>query len=189
MTYSSIAIINEALTLLGQSRLASLEEQSEKADLVTSTYRHCVGVMLRTHPWSFSMRRVVLSPSDATPAFGWAYQYPLPADCVKVDSVFTNDDLLLETYSLEANVLLANELPIKLVYVADVEESRYDALFVEALASFIAYKLSDRFKQSDNNTSLLLQRYGEMLNAARFADSQENFAEVIHAQDVWDARI
>ena len=43
--------------------------------------------MLRAHPWNCAIKRVILSPDVEMPAFGYTYQFTLPADWIRTLSV------------------------------------------------------------------------------------------------------
>jgi hypothetical protein len=40
--------------------------------------------LFRSHPWNCLQKRVALAADTATPAWGFSYQFTLPADCLRL---------------------------------------------------------------------------------------------------------
>lgn len=86
---SIIDICNRALSEIGtQSTIASLDEESNEAIQCKLWYDNQRQGLLRSAPWGFARRQVVLSqtgdlyPDDTSP-YPWLWKYTYPADCLK----------------------------------------------------------------------------------------------------------
>lgn len=174
---SVIQIANRALTKLGSARIISLDDDNKQARAVKSCYEDLRDDELRSHRWSFAMKRTSLPADTTAPAFGFTYQYTLPADFLRLDMV--NDEfpavvmdnyIGAETndYAIEGNKILANiAAPLKVRYIARIEDpGQYDVLFREALACRIAAELCEDLTQSNQKRELAWQEYKQAVSKA-----------------------
>jgi hypothetical protein len=88
---SDVTICNVALRKTGSERIASLTQGSKNANSCNDLYASYRDDLLRKHPWNFAMARVKLARETAAPAFGYDYQYTLPADHLRTVQVSNND--------------------------------------------------------------------------------------------------
>jgi hypothetical protein len=177
MISSATDICNLALGHLGEARITSLEEDSVAARACALHYRMTRDQVLRSHRWNFAQTRAVLSRMDSGPAFGWSYQYELPADCVRVLEVNDSEagDVITDEYLIEGRVLLTNAGSVNLVYLRRIEDvSQFDMLFVDVLAVKLAMVLSETIRGTTAKSAELAQMY-ERVTAplARRVDSNE----------------
>ena len=89
---TEVDICNIALTNLGEPKVVSLTENSERARLCNLRYPDVRDAVLRSHPWNCAMKRAQLTRTTSTPAFGYLYEYSLPADLLRV--IGTHDSLV-----------------------------------------------------------------------------------------------
>ena len=174
---SVIQIANRALTKLGSARIISLDDDNKQARAVKSCYEDLRDDELRSHRWSFAMKRTSLPADSEAPAFGFTYAYTLPADFLRLDMV--NDEfpaVVMDNYSgaetndyaIEGNKILANIAPpLKLRYIARIEDpNQYDVLFREALSCRIAAELCEDLTQSNQKRELAWQEYKQAVSKA-----------------------
>lgn len=159
---SQTAIANLALTKLGSaSKITSLTDNSVAARAIYGVYDIARRALLRRYQWSFAITRASLPALAAAPAWGFARQFQLPADflrIVQVNDVFAvpalNDYVDGDTsaWAIEGQLILTDfSAPLKIRYVRDVtDESTFDALFVMALASLLAYQTCEQITQSNS---------------------------------------
>jgi hypothetical protein len=107
---------------------------------------------------------------------GWAYQYPLPGDCLLL--VALNDNPLTgpdPEYEIIGINLYTNEVQAVIKYVQFNEDTtRYDSLFAGCVVLLLASMVATRRRQDDTNVSAeLLARYQKALSAARTKDAGE----------------
>lgn len=192
---SVIQVANRALTKLGSSRITSLDDDVKAARAVSSCFDDLRDAELRAHRWQFAMKRASLAALSEAPAFGWDYQYALPADFLKLDQV--NDQFpstVLENYVgeelvdyvLESNLILTNiEAPLKLRYIAQVTDpNQWDACFREALACRIAAELAEDLTQNATKRQLAWEEYKQSVVAAVRANAIER-QPVMVSDEAW----
>jgi hypothetical protein len=157
---SIIQVANRALTKLGSARITSLDDDVKAARSIKSCFEDLRDDELRAHRWSFALKRTTLAALSDTPAFGFQYQYAMPADFLRIDMV--NDEYpatVMDNYIgseavdwvLEGGRLLTDIVaPLPLRYIAQVTDpNTWDPNFREALASRIAMEICEDLTQSD----------------------------------------
>lgn len=177
MARSDTDICNLALGHLGEARVSSLNEDTVAARACALHYEQQRDQVLRSHRWNFAQRRVTLSQLSTAPAFGWSYQYELPADCLRVLEVNGSEfgDVISDEYVIEGRILLTDADAVNMVYTRSIEDvGQFDALFVEALAVKLAVALSETIRGTTGKTAELTQLY-ERVTAplARRVDANE----------------
>jgi hypothetical protein len=177
MLTSPTDICNLALGHLGEARITSLDEDSVSARACVLHYNSVRDEVLRSHRWNFAQDRKVLSALEELPAFGWARQYSLPVDCLRVLEVNGSEagDVLSSEYIVEGRRILTNAEEVRLVYVRQISDvSQFDAVFVRAFALRLAIALSETIRGTTNKTAELAQLY-ERVTAplARRIDANE----------------
>jgi len=177
MVTSVTHICNLALGHLGEAPITSLEEDTRAGRACALHYGPVQAAVLRSHRWNFAETRAALSQLVEAPAFGWAHQYALPADCVRVLEINGREcgDWISDEYRIEGRVLLTNAAAVNLVYVRELADvGLFDPLFVEALALKLAAALSEPIRGTTGKTAELAAQY-ERVTAplARRIDANE----------------
>ena len=132
---SVVEICNNALNQLGASTILSLTEDSKNARLCNARYESIRNAVFRSHAWNCLMARQELAADTATPAWGWANQFTLPSDCLRVITISDYD----YDYKIEGRKIMANVSPIKLQYVKLVTDpNEYDTLLAETISAALA---------------------------------------------------
>lgn len=169
---SVVDVCNKALDKLGQGAITSLEDGNKSANLCNRNWPLIRDEVLRAHPWNFAIKRTVTAPTTDTPAWGFAYAHPIPADSLRLVEV---RDHSTAEYQIENNVILANDTALYIRYVARITDpNTYDAAFVDAVASRLAMEMCEALTQSSTKKRELFEEYNESLIAAKRADGQEN---------------
>jgi hypothetical protein len=157
---SDVAIANLALTKLGEARIISFSDDTKAARAVAAVYDLLRDAELRRRKWRFTIKRTQLPALAVSPEFGYAYAYQIPADCLSILSVGDvapgvdlsdyRTGLDMELYSIEGRAILTDlPAPLKLRYKARVTDAtQFDAAFVQAFASRLAYELAEDLTQS-----------------------------------------
>lgn len=196
---SSVDIANSALTKLGESRITSLTDNVKAAREINAIFTLRRDKLLRTFNWNFAMKRTSLSALADAPAWGYALQYQLPSDCLRVVQV--NDIWYIpgygdfigagpdeEPYKIEGQTIVTNfSAPLKVRYIRRVTNSgEFDAAFNEAFAYDLAHETCESIKQNTSmKESLRAGRKEEILEAIR-ANAIELPPQVL-ADDSWIA--
>lgn len=177
---SSVDIANSALTKLGEDRIMSLTDNVKAAREINAVFELRRDKLLRTYGWSFAMKRASLPALDEAPAWGYAYAYQKPSDClrfVQVNDYFCIPSLSdykagvdTEPYRIEGQTIATNfSAPLKVRYIRRVTNSgEFDACFIEAFAADLAFECCEAITQSNTKKeSLREDRRTAILDAIR----------------------
>lgn len=174
MSDSKLEICNTALLHLGQQRITSLSDTSERAITVVNVYESTRRTLLASHPWNFAVKRMELSKTNNTPEMTYSYEYPLPSDCLRVLR-FNNEETY--SYSVENGMVLTDDADLKIVYIFNqTDSSKFSPQFDETLALAIALKCTFKFNTSASHIQVLKALHDEQLALARSSDGQEGTA-------------
>lgn len=175
-------ICNKALAHLGDHRISDFHEVSVAAEKCRTHYDHERDSLLRMHRWNFARARTLLTRLVQAPEFGWAYQYAMPADCLRVLE-FNGVEAGLgcdDAFELEGGRLLTDAPEGWLVYCKRVTDTTlYDVLFSDALSYKLAAALCKEITNSTSEKGALLQMFERSLREAGWNDAVENRPRVI----------
>lgn len=134
---SEIDIINRALSKIGDNRIASRDENNNRARLMDSLYEGVRDELLRECPWNFATARDSLAADPDAPLYEWATAFDVPADLLYMVSTENHS-----AYRLEGNQILSNqENSLKITYIRRVTDTtEFDTGFAELLATKLAYE-------------------------------------------------
>lgn len=174
---SVIQIANRALTKLGAARIISLNDDIKAARSILSCYEDLRDDELRRNRWSFALKRTTLAALSTAPAFGYEYQYQLPADCLRVDMVDDRfPDVVMDNYVnaeyvdwvLENGLILTDiAAPLSLRYLAQITDpTLFDPNFREALSCRIAAEICEDLTQSMPKREMAWKEYDRAIRAA-----------------------
>ena len=168
---TDVEICNMALTRCGASPITALDDANDKARLCLEYYEPTVLAMLRRHPWNFAVKRVELAEDSETPLDEWEHQFALPADPYCISVLQINDGR--DDFVIEGRLLLTDLETVNLRYVARVNESLFDPIFVECLVLQLASKFAYRLQVSETLRGAILQELQMTMADARFSDAIE----------------
>lgn len=194
---SDISICNAALIKLGADTILNLEEGTDRANKLKLRYPMIRDAELRRRRWRFSLERIQLAADAIGPSYGFARQFTLPARCLRVVQIGQSHvglDLSdyratsSSAYSVEGRKVLTNfGAPLPVRFIAQITDTGlFDACFVEALASRIAYEMCERSTQSDSKRQLALADYRIAIREAVTSNALEMPPESV-ADDTWVA--
>jgi hypothetical protein len=187
-----IEICNAALSLLGATRITSLDlDTSTNAILCNLFYSQCRDTALRAYPWNFATKRknlgAPLAAIDADyPVWGFQYGYTLPTTpyCLRVLEV---EDL--NPYKIEGRLLYSNSSSVLIKYIARIESpAQFDDGFKVALAAMIAMNLAIPITKSKSMLEAMSALYANLMDAAEHADTQEGTPDEIDSNELLDVR-
>jgi len=178
---ADINIINRALALLGVSSITSLSDTSKPAATASVLWDDTRAAVFRSHPWNCLTKRVALAQSSTTPAYGYTYQYQLPADFLRLIQLENATD----NYQIENDFILYDNDTLNIQYLALITDvTKYDTLLVDTLAARLAAELAQPLLQSTGAMEKMWAVYDLKLKEARYVDAQENCQDVLDA-DYW----
>ena len=169
---SVVQICNSALNQLGASSITALTDDSKNARLCNERYTTIRDAVFRAHPWNCLIKRVQLAQDSDTPAWGFDYQYTLPADCLRILGIKDyNSD-----YKVEGRKLLISESEVYLIYLAQITDvNELDVLLRETISAHLAQDIAYAITANLQVSRLMAEKYQAKLSEARHADSSEGY--------------
>ena len=169
---SVVQICNSALNQLGASSITALTDDSKNARLCNERYTTIRDAVFRAHPWNCLIKRVQLAQDSDTPAWGFDYQYTLPADCLRILGIKDyNAD-----YKVEGRKLLISESEVYLIYLAQITDvNELDVLLRETISAHLAQDIAYAITANMQVANLMAEKYQAKLSEARHADSSEGY--------------
>lgn len=172
MALSQTEIVNLALTRLGQDRVISISDDVEAARVMRSLWDFTRDAVLASYPWKFAIKRTSLPALATAPAYGWARQFTVPEECLRLVQV--GDDYvfytgLLETFQLEGGVIMTDEAaPLRLRYVERVTNvGLWPVLFGRVVAMQLAIDACEKLTTSSAKQGVLNEAYALAVAQAR----------------------
>ena len=101
---SELNIINRALYKMGDERITSRTENTNRARLMDTIYDGVRDQLLRENPWNFAIKRVSLAADPVAPIYKWATAFAVTADLLYMVSTEGHSP-----YRLEGNPTLPNQ--------------------------------------------------------------------------------
>ena len=190
---SKVSIANRALSKLGEDRILLLTDNNKAARTINQMYDDVVDAELRRHNWKFALKRSSLPALADAPAWGFSFQYPLPADFIKlvqVNEFYARTNSQQALWSVERGLILTNlSAPLKVRYVWRVDNpGLFDPLFVEALACRLAMEACETLTQSETKFGRCAEQYKAALSEALRVDSIANPPDELPAGSWLDSR-
>ena len=168
---TDVSICSAALLKLGDKPIATLQENDRRAQLCANIYPLAKLDVLRSHPWNCAVKRVLLAPLAAPPAFSWRFQFTLPGELLRLMQV-GYDGCQLD-YQLEGGRILANTNSLPILYVADITEGLFDAKLVHVMTLRMEKDLAYPITKSTSLAEAKDAEYERALKRAKSIDGQE----------------
>lgn len=189
MATSAVEICNSALVKIGAKRITALSENSPEARLCQEQYEKVRDDLLCSHPWNFAIKRVTLTATTNTPAFGYAYEFNVPSDCLRVLNLGEYPEEVIIQWRREGDKILCDDSSVHLQYIAkETDVSKYPAYFVEVLAFRLAYDICYSITQSTTLKEMMRQDFLLAIRDARTFDAQESSVRQVYAKDFFNVR-
>lgn len=175
MAVSNVSICNLALQKLGAARISDLPDGSVNSNECNACFTSLRDAELRLNKWRFSLSRITLAPHATAPDFNYLYAFPLPADCLRpLFPARLGLDWKVENHLDVQSILTNDGNTIKLRYIKTITDpTKFDPIFVEALACKIAWHLCERLTQSNTKKASLREDYLYWIREARRTNALE----------------
>lgn len=172
---SETDIVNLALIKLGDEPIAALTDDLPRAKIMNSLYALVRDALLQAHTWNFAKERVALGRMATVPAWGYAYQYQLPTDCVQVLNL---DDETAE-FKVEGQKLLTDNSTAKILYIKQITDTtEFSAMFIDTFSSRLAAEASQVLPGKSVLVQQLWTLYDRKLHEAKMYDIAQGTPEV-----------
>lgn len=181
---SQVEIVNRAIIKLGGETITSLADNKKSARVFSSLWDTVRKAELSRTYWNFATQRASLPALADAPDWGFAYAYQLPTDYLKlmqVNDIFVAPGLADyrqyddSPYAIEGQSIFTDfGAPLKIRYVKDITDTGlFHDLFVEALASKLAYEACYSVTQSREGQRQASDDYNKALKEARLSNAVE----------------
>jgi hypothetical protein len=176
---SEVDICNSALTLFGESMILSIDppDGTLVAMLCAQHYHKQRNAALRAFPWGFAMKRAALNQLTSSPAWGFAYQYQIPTDCLRIWKIQHSSRT---DWKREGDKLLTDLSSVNVRYISKVTDTNaFDSIFIDAIAARLAATICIAITGKKTTAEMLWALYKAKIEEAEEIDSQEGEPEEI----------
>ncbi len=172
-----VAIVNQALGLLGQDPIMSLDQEGRSAEWSNILWPQARDAVLSLHPWSCALERAQLARLGTAPLAGFAYAYQLPSSpyCLRPWAMEGTPDTgqpwpwRVRRRSLETDAEAA-----LITYSCRLTDTTlFDPLLVEALAAHLAWKLAYVLAGNKRKVPEMLTIFEGAMAQAKNADGRQ----------------
>jgi hypothetical protein len=198
-TTTQTSIANRALQLLGYQPISLITDNDRGARAMARAYAPVLLELLRSHPWSFAIKRAQIPASATAPIFGGGNYFPLPSDYLGFappDQVLNSvsgispgggtmagyRDYQIENVGGVSAVVSHEPSPLRIRYVSsDVTEAQFDPCFAESLAAALAVATCEELTQSNTklqNIQAILKAQLEMAKKRGAMESRPSLPPV-----------
>ncbi len=183
MSTSIVAICNRALDLIGADPIVSLDDPNKPARLASRNFPAARDAVLRAYPWNGAIRRRRLAAMTAEPEWGFARQYQLPDDALRLLGLSDDGD---QAWRVEGRRILTDAgPPLDVLYIARIEDpADFDPLLADTIAARLAADIAYALAGSSTGQQAAWQFYQARLVEARMIDAQEGTPAPLSA-DAW----
>jgi hypothetical protein len=173
MSVSKTSICNKALRKLGASKLINVDtDTSREATECKASYDDVLLEVLRIHNWNFAIFRQSLVLDNISPIFEFSNRFLLPTIPIFVRLIAVENNPI---FRIENRYLLTNESSINIKFIGkETDPNKYDPLFIDVLASRLAYEIGYQITSDETRIARVKQDYIESLSLARERDNQED---------------
>lgn len=192
---SVVSICNQAISWVGGNPITSLDDNSTEAKLCKANYAPLRDAVLEAADWSFAKRRYKLNQDTETPAFGYQYQFTVPAEVMRVIKPFRGSvtgsgfgEKSLE-WAFEDRKVLINLAEVYILAIARVEDTnKFSRAFEQALAARIAADIAIPITASKTVMNDMFTLYEKKLDIATATDGQQGSREKFSSTELVGAR-
>ena len=197
---SRTAIANLALGHFGQYRIDDLDEPSPTAEAVRDCWDICRDATLRANQWNFATAIARLNQLATVPIFGWAFQWQLPPDFLKLVSCNSVLSGTRDTeFTIRGQTLLTNDKQADIEYIKIIRETElWDPQFVTAFALALAEMVAPRLTLSTNAAAQFAERaqnagmqaaHSDAVDSRPLVRRAEEGSRYLAARNGWDPEI
>jgi hypothetical protein len=168
---SKIQLISNALILIGDLPVTSLDGNTRAQVVASNLYDGIVQNELSKYRWGFARRKAQLSKLVETPIGNeWSTMYQLPADMLVLIKLNPNT-----RYQILGDKIYINyDGPLYCDYIANVPEHDWPPYFSKMIEYSLGMDFAPSIRDSAVSMELLANQYTNASRMARFTDSQQH---------------
>jgi hypothetical protein len=191
---TAVEIASNAMLRLGGQPINSFDEADatganiERVRLAANLWPSVRRMILRSHTWNSAIKRVLLSPDAAAPAFGYTNRYQRPSDWLRTLQVGEDPNSGID-YVTEGNYFLTDEDSFPLVYVFDNDNpATYDAALSSCMESAMSWAMCYAVTKSTSLRETLAGELSNQLATARAIDGQDDPPQALGGAGLYASR-
>ena len=181
---TALQICNNALLMLGNITITSLDDTGKAAVLCNHFYQQVIDATLRAYKWNCATVRDTLTADETAPEFGFAYRYAVPDDCLRVLGMSEDKT----RFKVENGYILTDDSEGMVSYIKRIDAADMDKLLIDAASARMASTLAFPLTNSQSVAEAMWKLYQERLDEARTVDASEGSSEQMLNDDWLNAR-
>jgi hypothetical protein len=174
-TTSKISMISNALILLGDAPISSLNDPGAGAIAAANLYESGYVNLLSLHRWRFATKQAQLPRLTASPLRDdYKYQFQLPSDFI-----YLHNTSVFRDYEIFEDKLYANNQEVLIDYTYRVNEDKLPYYFVMTMQFFLASIFAIPVTANSTRSEAYRLQYEAQLKRAKFLDASQRPNEPI----------
>lgn len=182
---TKISAISNALLLIGDTTINSLDDGSERANVAASLYDGIYYDALSSHPWSFArnVRQLAKINTEEPLIKKWRNVFQLPANLVRIIRFEYNPD-----YEIYGDRIYCNNDELILDYIQKVDETTWPPYFEKFMEYSLAAEFAIPIRENTNVAQLMKQLALQKGQNARAIDSTQRIQRPIQSMPFLQVR-
>lgn len=185
---TQLSLYNEALLVLGERKLASLDEDREPRRVLDTVWDHnALNYVLEQGQWNFAIRSAKLEYNPSMEqAYGYRYAFEKPSDYVRLTALCSDEyfNTPLTGYATEAGFWFAELDEIYIKYVSNdtsfgKDFSIWPETFTRYVAHYLAFRAVKRLTQSQADKDDIEKDMKKVLLDAQSKDALDQPTEFL----------
>ena len=175
-------LANAALAYLGEMRISNIEDpDSQPARTCKQFLADTIDEILRTHPWSCSIRLATLTEVATAPDWGFKRAFQLPSDMMRLLQINGQEPGISQQYfDIQGKLLLTEWEEAKIRFVQRIDVPEFDPLLARAIALQLAVKICIPLSLNMQNLQLCSQLFDKAIGEAKRANAIEKTTNANH---------
>ena len=196
-----IDVVNLSLTWLGEEPITSLEDDLDRAHIMSINYIPARDATLEAHDWSFAMMRFIPPLNAVAPVYGPANAFDVPTNILRIIAVdnpntTANTDFTLPINSreqldwvFENRQVICNSDVIHCRGIRRIEtEGLFSPLFVHAFAAKLAFLCAMSLTSSAEIQANMFAIYNQFILEAKTRDGVQGRSQRLRQRSLIKAR-
>ena len=171
---SKIKLISNALILIGDAPIASLNEIGAGAIAGANLYDSSYINMLSMHRWRFATKKATLSRLSQAPLNEYKYMYQLPIDLVILHSTTAG-----HAFDIYEDKVLTDNPTLEIDYTFKVKEDFLPAYFIKAFELHLASQFAIPVTGNASTASTYDGMFTKQMRKAKGLDSTSRPAQQV----------
>jgi len=185
---SDVSIGNRALQKLAAGTITALSDGTTLGDAVGLVYAGTRDFVLASANWNFALKRASLTALGTVPAWGYGAEYTLPSDSIRILKV---ENARPDEWSVEGGKILSTQsTTINIIYLfRNTDTTTYPQIFIEALATRIAFELTEHLVQSRTKKETMAAEFTQVMSQAMRLNALEGTPNILDNGSWLDSRV